>query len=114
MAKEPESTLTRKTAEELEALAAGIVRNEIFTDRHIAPHDLRLTTIIFAPLGFMDRKQLLRLQRKERPGMMYAPISKAGPRGINGYPMFFELHMVHPEDAEIIWRRVTILLKAVS
>lgn len=106
MGKEPESTLERKSAAELAELAGGIIRNEIFTDRHVAPNDVRMLPIIFMPLGFLERKQLLKLQRKERPGMLYAPMKNAGPRSINGYPMFFELHMLHPDDAHIVWEKV--------
>lgn len=109
MGKDPQSTLDRKTSAELSEIARGIVANEIFTDRHIAPGDERLLPIVFAPLGFLDRKQVLELQRKQRPGMMFAKMAQAGPRAINGYPMFFELTLLHPEDAKIVWDQVKAL-----
>lgn len=103
MAKTPESTLERKPEEELRKIAQGIAQNEIFTDRHIDPGDTRIIPMIFMPLAFMDRKQILDLQRKMRPGMIYAYMTDAGPRAINDHPMFFECHLLHPEDATFVW-----------
>lgn len=103
MAKEPQSTLERKTDLELQEIAVGVATNEIFTDKHVAPGDIRLITTIFAPLGFLGRKELLKMQRRCRPGLIYAPMKLAGPRSINGYPIFFEMHLLHPDDATIVW-----------
>ncbi|NBR00993.1 MAG: hypothetical protein EBT97_11190, partial [Actinobacteria bacterium] len=35
-------------------------------------------------------------------GVVYESYDKAGPRGINGYPMFTSLCMLHCEDWEIV------------
>lgn len=37
--------------------------------------------------------------------MVYARMEHAGPRAINGYPMFFECAMLHPDDAVIVWQK---------
>lgn len=105
MAKTPTSTLTPLTDEQVEELALAIFKNETFTDRHIAPGDESLIPTIFLPLGMLDRKQALDLRRKQRPGMLYASMSKAGPRAINGYPMFFEVSMCSEPDASKIWTK---------
>lgn len=97
------STLPSLTEAQVKELALGIFRNEIFTDRHVAPHDQRLMATIFMPLGLMGKKDILALQRKQRPGMLYAKMSEAGPRSINGYPMFFSLSMVSEADAKKVW-----------
>lgn len=110
MARVPQSTLPRKPVEELHEIAVGIAQNAIFTDRHIAPRDGRMTSMIFMPLGFLDRKQLLHLQRKQRPGLIYAKMADAGPRAVNGYPMFFTCSMLHPDDATIVWARYTEIM----
>jgi hypothetical protein len=101
--KNPKSTLKSLTDQEIRELALGIFRQEIFTDRHIAPTDQHITGSIFMPLSLMSKKQLLDLQRKQRPGMIYAKMRNAGPRSINGYPMFMEISLVRPDDAVKVW-----------
>jgi hypothetical protein len=110
----PESNLPRKSDQELHELAVGILQNAIFTDRHIDPKDAHLSSMIFMPLGFLDRSQLLALKRKQRPGMVYAEMRHAGPRAINGYPMFFECAILHPGDAEVVWKKYKTLAGAVG
>lgn len=112
MPREPKSTLPQLSDEEIKNLALGIFRNEIFTDRHVGERDLQLLSTIFMPLGFMDRKQKLDLQRKSRPGIFYASMANAGPRAINGYPMFFEVGMASTEDATKIWNEYNKLVTA--
>ncbi len=112
MSRTPESSLPRKSESELHGIAVGIAQNAIFTDRHIAPGDEKLASMIFMPLGFLDRKQLLKLQRKQRPGLVYAKMEHAGPRAINGYPMFFECSMLHPKDAQVVWQKYLSITQA--
>lgn len=101
MAREPESQLARKSQDELKQLAWDIYGGAVFTDRHLGrPEDI---TMVFMVLGMMERKQLLQLQRKDRPGMFYEYLSAAGPRSINGMPMFFSVQLLHPEDTKIVW-----------
>jgi hypothetical protein len=113
--KVPQSTLTPLTEEQIKELALGIFRNEIFTDRHIDPQDApSMLRSVFMPLGFLGRKEILHMQRKQRPGLFYARMDKAGPRSINGYPMFFELSMASEEDAAKVWEEYSRLDKAVE
>jgi hypothetical protein len=101
--KKPSSTLTPLTDEQVSEIAMGIFKNEIFTDGHLAERDKRLLLSVFMPLGLMSRAQKFEMMRKMRPGMFYAEMSKAGPRAINGYPMFFEVSMASEEDTAKIW-----------
>lgn len=54
------------------------------------------------PLALLERKDMLKLQR-DKAEMFYANMSGAGPRSINGYPMFFEVSYVNQEDAKRVW-----------
>jgi hypothetical protein len=101
--KNPKSTLPSLTDEQIHEIALGIFKNDIFTDRHVREGDQNLMTMIFMPLGFLDKRQILDLQRKARPGLLYAHMRNAGPRAINGYPMFMEMSMAGPQDATKIW-----------
>jgi len=112
----PKSTLTPLTEEQISELALGIFRNEIFTERHIAEGDMRMLTSIFMPLGFMEKKDVLAMQRKQRPGLLYAKMAECGPRAINGYPMFFSVSMCSEADAQKVWaehKRLTEAAKPV-
>lgn len=103
------------TDDEVKDLATRILNNEIFTSQHIAPGDVEsLMRMIFMPLGFMDRKAVLEMKRKQRPGMFWAPMASAGPRAINGYPIFFELHMVSEEDTIRVWSKFKELKEALD
>lgn len=108
--KTPRSDLPSLPDTEISDLALGILKNEIFTDRHIAPDDRHLFASIFMVFAFMDNKERLRLARKSRPGLFYAPMNEAGPRAINGYPMFFSAKMLNEADTDKVWdeyRRLT-------
>lgn len=110
--KVPKSTLRPLTDQEIQELALGIFRNEIFTERHIAETDMKMLPTIFMPLGLMAKKDVLSMQRKQRPGLLYAPMAKCGPRAINGYPMFFEVSMCSEADAQKVWAEHTRLTQA--
>lgn len=112
----PKSTLDPLTDEQVHEIALGILRNEIFTDRHIAPGDQARNMLvhIFMPLGLLDKKQILALQRKQRPGIMYAYMKNAGPRAINGYPMFFEVAMASQTDAAKVWTKYKELTESIG
>lgn len=90
------------TDEEIKDLARKMYRGEVFTSWQIAPQDMGLLGSIFMPLALMDRSQKLKFTR-DKPEMLYAPMSAAGPRAINGYPMFFELSFVNKADADRVW-----------
>lgn len=110
--KTPQSTLTPLTDEQVRELALGIFRNEIFTERHIAEGDMHLIASVFMPLGFMDKKAILDMQRRQRPGLFYAKMAECGPRAINGYPMFFSVSMCSMPDTEKVWAEYERLTQA--
>jgi hypothetical protein len=95
-------TNPRLTEDEVKELARQIYKGEIFTSWQVGQHDLALLPSIFMPLGLMDRSTKLKFLR-DAPEMLYAPMSAAGPRGINGYPMFFEMSFVNKVDADRVW-----------
>lgn len=98
MAKTPKSRLPRKSDEEIAELARALVEGRIFTSLQVAEPDQHLLRMIFMPLGFIDRKAKLEMVRKDRPGCFYADMKDAGPRAINGYPIFFSMSMLSEED----------------
>lgn len=89
------------TDEEVNEFAKRIYRNEVFTSWMIHKGEEHLIDCIFMPLIFMDdvtRKQL----QAEKITHFWAEMSEAGPRSINGYPIFMGMGTLTQSDSERI------------
>lgn len=92
-----------RTRKELKALALGIHKGDIFTDRHIEPHDrASLLHLVFLPLALMDKETMTKL-KESGPGLIYEYRHKAGPVGINRYPIFYSLGYLSKADTESVF-----------
>lgn len=85
-----------KTDTELKQLAADIYDNKVFTDRHIrgGGNDLQMIFLPIALGAFSDMKK----KEREKVSLIYEYISKAGPRSINGYPIFMSVNYLTKEE----------------
>ena len=99
-------TYESKTDEEIKELAVGLMGRAVYTDFDVfdAGGDLALT---FMPLAFMedrDREALIKFlmpdPEMESYGMVYEWMDQAGPRYVNGQPMFFSIQILSPGDRE--------------
>ena len=88
-----------KTDQELKQLAMGILAGTVFTDRHVPKQDQKLVSSIFMPLIFMDEKSHKDFT-EQQPGLLYEDLNKAGPRGVNGYPIFSSMRFLTQEETE--------------
>ncbi|TSP14033.1 hypothetical protein [Cupriavidus campinensis] len=80
-------------ADKLKELARAFLRGEVFTDRQIARiEDMRLVflPIMFGALAAVDLKTI---------GLVYEYHREAGPRRINGMPIFLSMRLLNREDA---------------
>lgn len=93
--------LCNRSDNDLKQIAHDIYTDKIFTDRHIAQKDKQDVGMVFLALGLMDMVQK-KSMLKQKPGMLFEYSSKAGPRGINGYPCFFGFHIVSVHDSKKI------------
>lgn len=82
-----------KTDEELKQIAKDLWAGKIFSDRHIPPGDSHMMLSVFMPFVFMDKKTLKDMQR-EKIDFVYEYLDKAGPRAINGMPMFMSCRIL--------------------
>lgn len=99
------------TEEEIKDLANDIYKGLVFTDRHIQrPEDL---SRVFMPLIFLKEKDIEDL-KKNPPGMTYEYMSEAGPRSINGMPMFWSVRMISQEDAKKVLEKYAKIVEAVK
>lgn len=96
--KAQKSPVPMKSAEELRKLARGIAMNEVFTDRHITTHDQNMLPTIFMPilLGGLSGLDV------ETVGLIYEWNHAAGPRAINGYPMFLSCAFLHKDQTQAV------------
>lgn len=88
----------RLSEEEIRELARKLHHGHLFTDRHLrSPNEL---TMVFMVVGFMDRDQIEKLFKDYGENLMiYEELDKAGPRSVNGLPMFMSAKFVHEDDA---------------
>lgn len=90
-----------KTDEELKQLAKDLYKGEIFTDRQI--NDSRLLRSVFIPLSLFDEEQAAQFRTTVENGkvnLLYERINKAGPRSINGMPIFMSFQTLDTEETK--------------
>ena len=82
---------------ELKQLAKDLYSGMIFTSLHIRKHDIQFLSSIFMPLLFINEET--EKKYREMPiGMFYEYYDKAGPRTLNGYPIFFSVNALSVEN----------------
>jgi hypothetical protein len=64
-------------------------------------------------LSLMDQKDIDEL-KKDPPGLIFEYFSKAGPRSINGMPMFVSCQMLSKEDTVVLSSIILQLEKSES
>lgn len=101
----PDLKITNQPPESLRKLAKDIATNLVFVNQMIRSNDQSLMGVIFMPLA------LGALSKYNQPslnniGMVYEYFSKAGPRSVNGYPIFTSFLLLNKQDADIVIGRV--------
>lgn len=91
--------MKKMTDEELKQVAVDIYDGKIFSDRHFSsPEEAQsLISVVFMPLGMgalKTKKQVADL------GLVYEYFDKAGPRAVNGFPMFMSCRFLNKADAK--------------
>lgn len=96
-----EVKVPKMTDDQIRQFVNDLCEDRIFTDRHLHPRDSNLLSMIFMPLAlglFKDhsKEEIEKLQI----GGFWEYYEKAGPRSINGYPIFFSCHIIGQKDLE--------------
>ena len=97
--------IPRMTEDEIRSTVEGLVKGRIFTGTQVPPDMLHL---VFMPLGLAKDVDWDSL------GNVIEDIDKAGPRGINGYPMFMSCRLVHKDDWAVIGERALAVQAAMD
>lgn len=95
-----ESKIPNMSDEELKKFVVDYLGGRIFTSADIHPGELsNVLGMIFMPISLGALSDLTEENRKSI-GLLWEYLSKAGPMGINGYPIFTSVHLMRTEDWE--------------
>lgn len=103
----------RRNDREIKELALNIYRGDIFTSLQVRESDTYLLSSIFMPLMFMDQEQIDKM-KEHKAYMLYASMSDAGPRSINGYPIFMSMNYIDEEDCKKVFEKYEAMKKAID
>jgi len=82
---------------EKKALAVDIVEGKVFGTWSMGEEENDLIPRIFMPLALAEKK-VLKSMTDDKIAQIYEYMEKAGPRSINGFPIFFSMHMINEDD----------------
>lgn len=93
--------MRERTDEVLKQLAQDILDGKVFTPASLrdGERDAYTMRMIFLPLMLAEGETLERIREA---GMIYEYMDKAGPRSINGYPVFFSMKTLSKEDMNVM------------
>jgi hypothetical protein len=95
-----------RTQKELKELALGIRGGSVFGSWMIPEHQINLIPNVFMALMFMNDIHRKMLKRDEVV-QFYGYMKDAGPLGINGLPIFYDVHYLTKPDVE----KLNVVLK---
>jgi hypothetical protein len=92
---------------EIRKLALDIVEDKVFHSNMIDESENVTMQMVFMPLLFLkeDTVEITDI------GLLYEYNDKAGVRGINGYPVFSSMRMVHKDNTDTLQSYITELLE---
>lgn len=90
--------MSSKTDLELKQLAADIYENKVFTDRHVHKEHSHILSMVFIPLILKTYE--VEVEQGKEISLIYEYMDKAGPRAINGYPIFLSVNFLTREEHE--------------
>lgn len=85
------------TDEEIKQLAIDVLKDKVFFSSMLEEHEQHLLGSVFMPVNFLDEPQVKKLE-EDKIAAFYEYHDKAGPRSINGLPMFMSMKTITEED----------------
>lgn len=99
--------VTRLDPDKITEIALGLAQGRYFSATE-APDDLLGAIFLPVTLGGLDHLKI------DQIGNIVEELSKAGPRSINGYPIFFSCQVIHKDDWAVIVERATKAFEAMQ
>lgn len=90
----------RLDEEQIKEVAMGLVKGRYFCGT-MAPSDMLSMIFPIIALGGLSDID------PETVGNIIEELDKAGPRSVNGYPVFFSCRVIHKDDWEVIAEKAT-------
>ena len=98
--------LPRMTDAQLRKFVDDYVSNRIFTSAELRDSEVDILQMIFMPLA-LGCLSNLQPDSLKQVGCVWEYYDKAGPRSINGKPMFMSLNLMHIDD----WKRAVVAIE---
>lgn len=99
---------------DMKTLAKDIATGKVFMDIFLKEQEVgKIGHLIFMPMMFMDWSDWTD-EDKAQFGAVYEYFDKAGPRSINGYPIFFSCRFIHRDDLRVVWRMAQKIQKTLD
>lgn len=95
---------------QLRKLAMDVNAGHVFGSWMLGPHDQHIYSMVFMTLAFMKPEMIEDMKRKEVV-QIYEYLNKAGPRSVNGFPMFTSHHELTKADVEKLTELIAELKK---
>lgn len=105
--------LNGRPEKELNRLARDIVQQQVFLSVYIREADMQMLGMIFMPLGLGALADMSEAEVNDI-GVVYEYYDKAGPRSVNGYPIFFSCHIISRQDWEYVVKKVDGMREAMK
>jgi hypothetical protein len=102
--------MPRITEDQIKELVTGLVKDQVFTWQHLPADDPHLLPMVFMVLGLGGLGDI----DPDSIGTVYEYLDKAGPQGINGYPIFLSCKLVHKDDWKTVLERAIKVEKAIE
>ena len=110
----PEYNYVRKTDEEIKQLAMDYLAGKIFGNWMIPRHEMQqVTGMIFMPMLLGGPEMIAQLMVNDTP-FFYEYLEKAGPRSVNGYPIFFSMQTIDLADLNRVMEKGRALKAAMD
>jgi hypothetical protein len=83
-----------KSVSELKKIAHDIYIGKIFCNRQVEPSMFGTVFMVWALLDPLEKKKMI----DSGMSMVYSDMQDAGPRSVNGYPIFWSMSVLNKQD----------------
>lgn len=83
-----------KSVSELKKIAHDIYIGKVFCNRQVEPNMFGTVFMVWSLLDPMEKKKMIDCGMS----MVYSDMQDAGPRSVNGYPIFWSMSVLNKQD----------------
>ena len=83
-----------KSVSELKKIAHDIYVGKVFCNRQVEPSMFGTVFMVWSLLDPMEKKKMI----DSGMSMVYSDMQDAGPRSVNGYPIFWSMSVLNKQD----------------